>query len=326
MKLKICIIGNGVFANKVHYPCLASFSDVEIIGIFAFNEGRLRQTASQYQIPEERVYALSAKTDYRQVLLKLKPDAVYAIGQPEQLFDVWMWCLENRFPLFIEKPMGITWHQATMLAWLADQNQCITQVCFQRSCSPVLQKMKAECLKSGPITHAVVEFSKYETRPMFGTRDRMLDDFTHCIDTGRWICGGEIIKIESHCRRIAGPDINWIGASLYFDNGSVCYAIGNWNSGRRVFKATLHAPGICVEVETEKEACLYAEGDYDGVRYSSREIAGSDEFFIFAGFQRKHREFVDSVLSGIEKTSSPFRDALKTMKVCESILAQSILV
>ena len=81
-----------------------------------------------------------------------------------------------------------------------------------------------------------------------------------------------------------------------------------------------------MEVETEKEACLYAEGDYDGVRYSSREIAGSDEFFIFAGFQRKHREFVDSVLSGIEKTSSPFRDALKTMKVCESILAQSILV
>ena len=35
----------GNFANKVHYPLLASFDDVEIVGICAFNEVRLRNTA-----------------------------------------------------------------------------------------------------------------------------------------------------------------------------------------------------------------------------------------------------------------------------------------
>lgn len=325
MKARICIIGNGAFANKVHYPSLASFNDVEIIGIFAFNEERLRQTAHQYNIPEQYIYALSSKNDYQQILLKLKPDAVYAIGQPEQMLDIWFWCLENRFHLYIEKPLGITLHQANMLAWLAKKNKCITQVSFQRRSSPVLQQIKEACIKKGSVTHAVVEFSKYEINPMLGSRDRMLDDFSHCADTARWVCGGEITKVESHCKRIGVPDINWIGATLHFDNGSTCYAIGNWSSGRRVFKVDIHAPGICAEVELEKEAYLYEEGDYNGIRYDSKQVAGSNELFVYGGFLNKHREFIDSVLSSIEKTSSPFSDALKTMKVCETILAQSLL-
>ena len=325
MKARICIIGNGAFANKVHYPSLASFNDVEIIGIFAFNGERLRQTAHQYNIPEEHIYVLSSKNDYQQILLKLKPDAVYAIGQPEQMLDIWFWCLENRFHLYIEKPLGITLHQANMLAWLAQKNKCITQVSFQRRSSPVLQKMKEACIRKGSVTHALVEFNKYEINPMLGSRDRMLDDFSHCADTARWVCGGEIIKVESHCKRIGVPDINWIGATLYFDNGSTCYAIGNWSSGRRVFKVDIHAPGICAEVELEKEAYLYEEGDYNGIRYDSKQVAGSNELFVYGGFSNKHREFIDSVLAGIEKTSSPFSDALKTMKVCETILAQSLL-
>jgi len=57
-------------------------------------------------------------------------------------------------------------------------------------------------------------------------------------------------------------DINWIGANLYFDNGSSCYAVGHCASGRRVFRANIHAPGISADVELVKEAFIYADGDY----------------------------------------------------------------
>jgi hypothetical protein len=43
------------------------------------------------------------------------------------------------------------------------------------------------------------------------------------------------------------------------------------------------------------------------------------------GFLAKDREFIDSLLTGRHLTSSPFRDAIKTMDVAERILAQALL-
>ncbi len=324
-KAKICIIGNGRFANMVHYPSLASLKEVEIIGICAFNEDRLYQTAKKYNIPVNNIYIAKTRFDYQKMLIELQPDGVYAIGQPEYMFDIWVWCLKNKFNLFIEKPMGITIHQSEMLAYLAMENQCITQVSHQRRSAPILQRIKEKCMEKGSVTNAIVEFYKYDIRPMFEARDRMLDDFTHSVDTARWVCGGEVVKIESHCRRILVPDINWIGATLSFDNGVICHIIGNWASGRRIFRVNMHAPGICAEVELEKEGFLYVDNNYQGERYDSKEIAGSNELFVYGGFQNKSMEFINSILEGKEKTSSPFSDTLKTMEVCEAILAQALI-
>lgn len=324
-KVKICVIGNGEFANKVHIPSLASFEDVEIVGICAFNEVCLKMTAARFSIPENNIYVSTSKSDYQKMLIECQPDGVYAIGQPESMFDIWVWCLEKKYNLYIEKPMGLTMHQSRTLAFLADINNCITQVSHQRRSSPIMQKMRSECLKKGTITHAVVEFSKCDIQPMLGGRDRMLDDFTHSVDTARWLCGGEVVKIESECKRINVPDINWIGATLHFDNGSSCYVISNWASGRRVFRVQIHAPGICADVELEKEAFLYVNGNHEGKRYDTKVVANSKEIRSFGGFQQKNREFIDSVLSGEEITSSPFSDTLKTMEICQIILSREIL-
>lgn len=322
---RICIIGNGHFANLIHYPSLTSLTNVEIVGICAFDEERLIQTAHKFKIPLNNIHVSRTQFDYQKMLINLQPDGVYVIGQPERMFDVWVWCLENKFNLFIEKPMGMTIHQSRILAYLAAKNNCITQVCHQRRSAPIMQKMKEECLKQGPVIHAIIEFNKHDLRPIFNARDRMLDDFTHAVDTARWVCGGEVIKIESHCRRIIFPYINWIGTTLYFDNGATCYIVGNWTSGRRIFRVNIHSQGICAEVELEKEAFLYKNGNYDGERFDTKEISCSNEIFVYGGFQNKSIEFINSLLSGKEQTSSPFPDTLKTMEVCETILAQALI-
>ncbi|MGA2406361.1 MAG: Gfo/Idh/MocA family oxidoreductase [Bacteroidales bacterium] len=226
-RARICIVGNGNFGNMVHYPSLASLKYVEIVGICAFDEERLRATTGKYKLPSKCIWVAKSQFDYQKMLTNLLPDGVYVIGQPEKMFDIWVWCLENKFNLFIEKPMDITIHQSRTLAYLAKKNNCITQVSHQRRSAPLLIKMRGKCLKKGPLTHATVEFYKFDIRPLFWARDRMLDDFTHVVDTARWVCGGEIVKVESHCRRIIVPDINWIGATLYFDNGAICHVIGN---------------------------------------------------------------------------------------------------
>jgi predicted dehydrogenase len=253
------------------------------------------------------------------------PDGVYAIGQPHVMYDIWMECLQAGQNLYIEKPMGISWHQAQMLAHVAEQQGVITQVSHQRRTCPLLVAMRQECLKRGPMTHAVCEFYKCEPKPYMSARDHMLDDCTHAIDTMRWMCGGEVVGIESHCKRVGVPDINWIGAMLQFDSGATGFVVNSWSSGRRIFRVQMHAPGIFVDADIEGKAHVYADGDTHGVEYDTADVAGSDAYSVFGGFRAKNREFIDSLKYGTDVTSSPFRDCLKTMEVAEKILAQALL-
>jgi virulence factor len=240
------------------------------------------------------------------------------------MYDIWTWVLGRGLPLYIEKPMGLTLHQAKQLAYLAEKHHCITQVSFQRRCTPLVVKLREECLRRGPIVHAVCVFYKCNIDPMLGARDHMMDDGVHAIDTLRWMCGGAVVGLDSGTKRIGVPDINFIGAMLHFDTGATGFLINSWSSGRRIFRVEMHAPRVWAEAEHEGKGRLWAEGDAAGVEYDTREVAGSDELFVFGGFRAKHREFLDAVKSGTQPGSN-FADALKTMEVAEKILAQDLL-
>lgn len=316
-KIRVAMVGAGAMSNAVHYPSLASFPDVEFAGICDIRQDRLHSTADKYCI--ERRY-----TDYQVMIEETAPDAVYVIGQPDVMYPLWTWCLQQGLNLYIEKPMGITLHQARNLAHLAEQHNCITQVSFQRRTCPMVVKLRDECLKHGPIVHAVCRFYKCMISSYLDARDHMMDDCVHSIDTLRWMCGGSVVGVESQTRRVCTPDINFISATLYFDNGATGYLINSWSSGRRIFAVEMHAPGICVEAEHEGKGLLYADGDTHGVTFETREVAGSDQLYVFGGFQAKNREFIDCVRGGTQPGSN-FQDAVQTMEVAEWILAQSLL-
>ena len=324
-KVRIAMVGAGSMASSVHYPSLHSFDDVDIVGVCEQRGDLLAATCDKFGIPEANRHLCPGPADYQGVLENLAPDGVYAIGPPNIMFPIWVWCLQHGHNLYIEKPMGLSLHQAQMLAHLAAQKHLTTQVSHQRRTVPLCQKMRDELLEKGPITHGVVQFYKCAISPMLDARDHMMDDGTHAVDTARWICGGEVVEVTSHCKRIGVPDINWIGATLHFDNGSTCFVICSWASGRRVFRVEMHSPGGYTDAEIEKDAYLYLDGDYDGKHFTTQAVAGSDENYILGGFQAKNREFIDSLKTGKDTCSSPFRDTVKTMAVCETILAQALL-
>lgn len=315
--ISVAMIGAGAMANRVHYPSLASFDDVKIAAIAELNPERLAATADTYAVP-------ARYSDYRRMIEEIAPDAVYSVGPPHLMYDTWVWCLQQGLNLFVEKPLGLTLHQADTLADLAARNSCITQVGFQRRVTPVTVAMREECLKRGPITHAVVSFYKNQISPFTGAIDHMLDDGTHAIDTLRWLCGGEVTEITSVVRRVGVPDINFIQATLTFDTGAVGVLLASWSSGRRIFSIEMHAPGICAEIDPEGTSVLYADGDTSGVHRTSQEIAGSDDFHVFGGFQAKSREFIDAIQANT-LPSSHFGDAHKTMTIAHQILAQAAL-
>jgi virulence factor len=316
-KVRVAMVGAGGMANNVHYPSLASFDDVDIAGICDLDPTRLQTTADRYEI--EHRY-----NDYRKMMEEVAPDAVYVIGPPHIMFDIWVWMLQKGQNLCIEKPMGITLHEARILAHLAEANNCITQVSFQRRTCPMVVQLRDACLERGPIRHAVCEFYKAEPKAYLQARDHMMDDGVHAIDTVRWMCGGEVVNVQSVARRFGTPDINYFNAMLEFDNGAVGILMNQWTSGRRIFRVAMHAPGICAEAEHEGEGRLYADGDTKGTVYQTREVAKSNDLYVFGGFQAKNRQFIDAVKAG-EQPQSNFADAIKTMEVAEIILAQALL-
>jgi len=316
-RTRVAMIGAGAMATSVHYPSLASFDDVQIVAIAELDPGRLEATADKYQVA-------GRFADYRAMVEQTAPDAVYAIGQPHIMFDIWMWCLQQGLNLYIEKPMGITIHQARTLATTAEAHGCITQVSFQRRTCPMVVKLRDECLRRGPIVHAVCSFYKCNIEPYNAARDHMMDDGVHAIDTLRWMCGGEVERVQSLTRRVLVPDINFITALLEFDNGATGVMMNSWTSGRRIFRIEMHAPGICAEAEHEGKGTLYADGDTVGTEHDTRQVAGSEELYVFGGFQAKNREFIDCVQAG-RQPGSCFADAVKTMETAEVMLAQALL-
>ena len=315
-KIRVAMIGAGGMANNVHYPSLASFDDVEMVAVCDLDEKRLQDTADKYDIKKR--YA-----DYRKMVHETAPDAVYAVGQPHYMYDIWTWCLGEGQNLYIEKPMGLSMHQARNLLHLAEKNGCITQVSFQRRSCPMVVKLHEECLKRGPVNHAVCKFYKWQPEPMLGARDHMMDDGVHAIDTLRWMCGGEVVGIDSVSKALGTPDLNFFAALLHFDSGATGVLLNSWTSGKRIFAVEMHAPGIFVEAEHESRGIVYADGDVAGVVHDTMEVAGSQENFVYGGFQAKNRQFIDAVRAK-KQPPSHFGDAIKTMEVAEKILAQHL--
>jgi predicted dehydrogenase len=314
--IRVAMIGAGSMASRVHFPSLAALPGVEFAGICDIDPRRLKLIGDQYGI-EPRF------SDYRRMIEAVSPDAVYAIGPPHHMYDVWTWCLRQGLNLFVEKPLGLTLHQARALTYLAEEHGCITQVGFQRRSSPLASLLREKCLEHGPIQHAVVRFLKHAPEPFLGAASHILDDSVHGIDTLRWLCGGELVDIDIITRRLRTPDVNFIAAQMLFDSGAVGTLHNNWASGRRIFGIEMHAPGICVEADIEVAGRIYENDDTVGVAFQADQVAGGEDFFIRGGFLAKSDEFVTAIReNGLP--ASHFGDAVKTMEIAERITAAEL--
>ena len=96
-QVRVAIIGAGGRAVSTHYPALADIAGVEITAVCDLNEDLMDQAAERFDIS-------GRFTDYKQMIEKEKPDAVYAIMPPHHLHEVAATILEMGCNLFIEKP------------------------------------------------------------------------------------------------------------------------------------------------------------------------------------------------------------------------------
>lgn len=311
-KTRVALIGAGGMANSVHYPSLAEFDDVELVGLCDMVEEKLHKTAERFGI--SRTF-----TDYRQMLDETEPEAVYILMPPHHVFDLAVTCLTRGQHVFIEKPPGVTTTQTRSLARLAEKHDCLTMVGFQRRFCPLLVEAKRRVEERGPIIQCLARFVKSGgSAPYYnGAIDILTCDAIHAVDMLRWM-GGEVRSVSSTVSSFYAEIDNAFNALVEFESGAVGMLLTNWVTGRRTYAVEMHAHNITAHAEPDDRAVFYQDGDTAGEELLSADAASSSEMRKYVGFTAESRHFIDCIQRG-EQPQTHFADAVKSMELVDRI-------
>ena len=319
-KLRVAFIGAGGRALMAHYPSLRDIPEAELVAVAEFDEQRLHKTCDLYDIK-------GRYSDYRQMLEREKPDAVYAIMPPHHLFDICATVIEHGCHLIIEKPPAVTTEQIRQLAALARRHKVLTGVAFQRRFAPVIRRGKTLCEKRGTVHTAHASFYKNWVggTPYYrGALDMLTCDGIHAVDTLRYLCGGEVESIASDSRRLDADHWNVHLALVRFSSGATGLLLNNFMAGRRIFSVEVHAPGISFFGDPEEGGQLYADNKTEPTdELDPTVLAGSAEDYRAFGPYDINRHFVDCMLKEKDPETN-FDDATKTMELVDAIYHSQI--
>ncbi len=321
--VRVALIGAGSMANRVHYPSLASFDDVELVGLCDVVPEKLAATAETFGIR-------ATYTDYRRMLTDVECDAVYALMPPHVLFDVAMDVLSTGSNLFIEKPPAVTTHQTQCLARKAADTGAVTAVGFQRRYHPLVHHCFEKVRDVGQPHQVVSHFLKNtqigDAYPYYrGAIDILRCDAVHAVDALRYYCGlSDVRAVASDVRYLDSWYPVTFNALVHFANDTVGILHVNWRTGTRSLKFEFHAAGASAYVDADGEARVWiAPGKEPEVDTSCSKFAGSEEMRVTQGFLQENRAFIDAVKSDSQLHNN-LQDAVKTMQLADAIYANAI--
>ena len=322
-KIKVALIGAGKMARTVHYPSVAMFEDVEIVGLCDLKAEPLGEVAVMFDIA-------NTFSDYRKMLDETEPDAVYCLMPPHCLFDVAADVLQRGKHLFLEKPPGASTFQAQCLAKIAEDQGVVTAVGFQRRYHPLLDRCWEEVKKKGPVHQVVACFYKNTPpgpcHPYFrGAIDILRCDAIHAVDALRYYCGlSEVASVASEVRQLDGWYANSFNAIVHFENDAVGVLLANWRTGRRFFKVEFHACGASAFADGDAQGDVWIDNkDEPALSMNCEQAAGSKEKHLAQGFHAENRAFIDAVRKGRPPHNS-LPDSVKTMQLADMIYESAI--
>lgn len=321
-KVKVALIGAGGMANTVHYPSLAEFEDVDIVGICDIIPDKLRATANRFGIKNRFA-------DYREMLDTTKPRAAYALMPPHHLYDVAVDVLMRGHDLFVEKPPGVTTFQTECLARAAAKSKAVTGVGFQRRYHPLFVRCLKEVRKRGPVDQVVASFYKFqkpvEPHPYHrGAIDILTYDAIHALDMCRFFAGGKVRAVASDVRNVEVWHATSWNAVISFDNGVTAVFLANWRAGARRLALELHTAGCSAYANADGEAEICSDDKPERARrLTHTEAAGSEQMHVHQGFRAQARAFINAVKSRRQPHNS-LADAVETMRLVEQVYGCTI--
>lgn len=191
MSLKICVIGCGNIADRYHGPSLVRYlrerGGIELAGCCDTDTAK----AEAFQ----KKFGFSGSwNDMDKMVDRLKPDGILLLLPPGVTAKNGEKILRRGIPSLIEKPPGLTRHEAEQLAAAAEDTDTFAMTAFNRRFMPTAVEAKALVNRKG------TRLIRYN----FTRTNRFDPDFTttciHGIDTIRFLTGADYRFLEFQYR------------------------------------------------------------------------------------------------------------------------------
>lgn len=173
MAAKLAYIGAGGFSSGFIHPQLHRH-DVELAAICDLDEGRARRAAACHGF--ERVY-----TDYREMLSREQPDAVFCVGPHQMQYEIGLQVLGAGFPLYLQKPAANSARRVREMSNAAAEADVICHVGFNLRSAPAVRRAR-EALASEDFGDPSLAIFRYGLMSREVWSEAILDQHVHAID------------------------------------------------------------------------------------------------------------------------------------------------
>jgi predicted dehydrogenase len=142
-KIKVGVIGAGLFAEQCHFPGLQSHASAEVVMACARSEEKRKRAQDLFGIPE-------TCSDFRQVIGRSDIDAII-IATPDALHkEVALASLAAGKHVFCEKPLALNLSEAAEMTEAAEKSGLVNIVAYTFRYTRAVQKLK-HLIESGLI-------------------------------------------------------------------------------------------------------------------------------------------------------------------------------
>ncbi|RDC65910.1 Gfo/Idh/MocA family protein [Adhaeribacter pallidiroseus] len=295
--LKIGVIGLGDIAQKAYLPILSSRSDVEV-HLFSNNAGKLADLGRQYRFTNQ--YANLAD------FLNSGLDGVMVHAATEAHYPIVEKLLQQRIPVFVDKPITLDYTASKQLVALAEKNNVLLHVGFNRRYAPVYQKLKE-------LAEPTLIIMQKNRQALPDTIRRfVVEDFIHVVDTLRYLFPYPIEDILVHGKK-QGDRLYHLVVQLVNSQG-IAIGIMNRDTGTTEEKVEIMnarekriAYNVAdLEIITGKNSTRLGSNDWEPTLQKRGFYAMVDDFFNFL-----HTAIPPMI-------TAP--DALRTHELCERIV------
>jgi virulence factor len=303
--MRIVIIGTGGIAQKAYFPLIKVMPSVEVVGIHSRTQKNVDNALARWRFP-------FGTTDLN-ALLELKPDAAVVISATASHYDICRMMLENGVDVYAEKSLTTESKLSHDLHRIADENERILAVGFNRRYALLCEQAK-EILGGRKVELAIVQ--KHRTNASYPSLYRQfLDDSIHQIDLMRYFCG----DAEALTTRYTMPGgmVGSVVSTLSLPDGGQGLLMISGHAGAWQESVTLHGEGVTIHVDMFRS--MRVKYDDHEVEYGTDRAGKWVSAMKERGFYGEMAHFFECVKTR-ETARTNAKEAAKTQELMEALI------
>jgi len=322
-RLKLMVAGIGSIGKR-HVEVLYSSLGCKDIIVY----DKVRENASSFADKYPGVVCVETLEEG----LEKKPDAVFITSPAAYHMDQALQALKAGAHVMVEKPLDISFKNTNKVKELAAKKSRIVSVAFCMRYHTGVMRCK-EIVDSGVIgkvNNIRVNFSDYlpDARPDYKNTQYIVNtgafEYVHGVDLAFWLGGGEpeqICGITSNNQDtgFVAPD----SAEVLFRTSTGVVANVTMSAVRitgKKLEMNIYGTEGCIEFEfshTDYNLAVYKKTNRQAITEQRNDLYRNQEF------EREDREFVEDVLSGVQRGCS-VADAERSLKVYWEVYGNEI--